>query len=91
MNLINHTVSQNGKPVELTSKEFDILRYFLEHKNEVLTRQMLCKAIWDEDNSRMLSNIIDVHLAHLRKKLDDNEQKFIYTIRGVGFILKDQS
>lgn len=91
MNLLTHAVTKRGKPIDLTTIEFDMLKYFLENKNQLITRQMLSQTIWQEDYSRLLTNIVDVHMAHLRKKLEEGEEKIIHTIRGVGFILKDDS
>jgi two-component system copper resistance phosphate regulon response regulator CusR len=84
--------SRAGKPVELTPREFDLLAYLLRQPGQVVTREMLAKEVWAETNRvTPLDNVIDVHIAHLRKKLDDGAAvKLIHTVRGVGFVLREE-
>jgi two-component system copper resistance phosphate regulon response regulator CusR len=81
-----------GGEVLLTPREFEFLIYLMHHEGQVVTRQMLAREVWREPNrSTPLDNVIDVHLARLRKKIDgDRVPKLIQTVRGVGFILRDQ-
>ena len=80
----------NNSPVELTKKEFDLLHMLLKNKNQVLSREILLEKIWgyEFDGS---TNAIDVYVRYLRAKIEDPfNEKFINTIRGVGYIIKDE-
>jgi len=81
-----------GKNLELTPREFDLLAYLLRQPGQVVTREMLAREVWAETNRvTPLDNVIDVHVAHLRKKLDDGHAtKLIHTVRGVGFVLREE-
>jgi two-component system copper resistance phosphate regulon response regulator CusR len=76
----------------LTPREFDLLAYLMRHEGEVVTRQMLAREVWREPNrSTPLDNVIDVHFARLRKKVDEGRGvRLIHTVRGVGFLCADQ-
>ena len=80
------------KNLELTPREFDLLAYLLRQPGQVVTREMLAREVWAETNRvTPLDNVIDVHVAHLRKKLDDGHAtKLIHTVRGVGFVLREE-
>lgn len=82
-----------GKNIELTLREFNLLAYLLRQPGQVVTREMLAKEVWSETNRvTPLDNVIDVHIAHLRKKLDDGHAiKLLHTVRGVGFVLREES
>ena len=86
-------VSRAGKAVELTPREFNLLAYLLREPGQVVTREMLAKEVWAETNRvTPLDNVIDVHVAHLRKKLDDGHAvKLLHTVRGVGFVLREEA
>ena len=76
------------KKIELTTKEFSLLDYFMRNSERVLTRTMIAEHVWDYDFDSM-TNIIDVYVNYLRKKIDtDRQQKLIHTVRGVGYVLK---
>ena len=82
-----------GRLVELTPREFDLLAYLLRQPGQVVTREMLARDVWHE-TSRItpLDNVIDVHLVHLRRKMDsEHAVKLIHTIRGVGFVLREEA
>ena len=86
-----HQVSVRGQPVELTKKEFDLLRCLLENKGRVLTREALLDAVWGFDFVGE-TNSVDVYIRFLRSKLDDAFGiKLIHTVRGVGYVIKDQA
>ena len=72
--------------LEFTPKEFELLVYLLEHKNRVLTRDQLLSAVWNYDFAGD-TRIVDVHISHLREKIEENSRKpvFIKTIRGLGY------
>jgi two-component system copper resistance phosphate regulon response regulator CusR len=82
---------RGGKAVELTPREFDLLAYLLRQPGEPVTREMLARDVWKETNRLTpLDNVIDVHVAHLRRKVDGEQAvKLIHTIRGVGFVLRE--
>lgn len=77
--------------IALTPREFDLLVYLMRYEGQVVTRQMLAQDVWREPNrATPLDNVIDVHLAHLRKKVDEGRgTKLIQTVRGVGFTLRE--
>jgi DNA-binding response OmpR family regulator len=92
MDLVRRTVMRGTQPVELTAKEFDLLEYLLRHKDEVVSREMLARDVWKETMRHApLDNVIDVHMARLRRKIDEGSpSKLINTVRGVGFIMKSE-
>ncbi len=80
-------VHRGGEKIELTSKEFALLDYFMRNIDRVLTRTMIAEHVWDYDFDSM-TNIIDVYVNHLRKKIDAGRHpKLIRTVRGVGYIM----
>jgi heavy metal response regulator len=82
-----HKVTRRGKEIELTSKEYALLEYFMRNPDKVLTRTMISEHVWDY-HFDSLTNVIDVYVNYLRRKIDkDFEPKLIHTIRGVGYIL----
>jgi heavy metal response regulator len=87
LSLLNHKVMRGGKEIELTSKEYALLEYFMRNPDKVLTRTMISEHVWDYHFDSM-TNVIDVYVNYLRKKIDKGfEPKLIHTIRGVGYIL----
>jgi len=84
-------VTRAGASVELTSKEFAILEVLMRSAGEIVSRTRLIERVWDEA-SEILDNLVDVHLSHLRKKIDSGERApLIHTIRGFGYRLGPQS
>jgi len=84
-------VSRSGTPIDLTSREYDLFLYLLEHRNQAVSREMLAKEVWHE-TSRFtpIDNVIDVQMTRLRRKIDDPfPVKLLHTLRGVGFILRE--
>jgi len=89
MNLNTHTVTRGDNSIVLSSKEFAILEYLVKNKGNVLSREKIEQHIWNYDYEGG-SNVIDVYISYLRKKVDGNyENKLIHTIRGVGYIVKE--
>jgi len=87
LSLVTHKVMRRAKEIELTSKEYALLEYFMRNPEKVLTRTMISEHVWDY-HFDSLTNVIDVYVNYLRKKIDkDFEPKLIHTIRGVGYIL----
>jgi DNA-binding response OmpR family regulator len=82
-----HIVERDGRPIDLTPKEFALLEYFMYHPNQVVTREMIEQHIWNYD-FECSSNVIDVYVRRLRRKIDDPfEVKLLATIRGIGYRL----
>lgn len=80
---------RGGRVIALTPREFDLLFYLARHAGQAVTRQMLARDVWrDLHRATPLDNVIDVHIAHLRRKIDEGQAtKLIHTVRGVGFLL----
>jgi len=91
MDLIRRTVTRGGAVVELTVREFELLEYLLRHEGQVVSREMLARDVWQETSrTTPLDNVIDVHIARLRRKVDyEGATKLIHTVRGVGFVLRE--
>lgn len=90
MDLASRKAARAGEPIELTAREFDLLEYLLRHEGEIVSREMLTREVWKEPSrGTPLDNVIDVHIARVRKKVDtDGRAKLIHTVRGVGFLVK---
>jgi DNA-binding response OmpR family regulator len=85
---VTHEVRRDGHPVELTSKEYAMLEYFMRNPNRVLTRTQIAEHVWDYDFMSM-SIVIDVYVRYLRRKLgDDQEPRLLRTVRGTGYQLR---
>ena len=90
LDLVSHKALRGGKSIELTSKEFSLLEYFIRNKDKTLSRSTITEHIWNY-NFDTGTNIIDVYLNHLRTKIDGGfSKKLFHTVRGVGYMLKDQ-
>ena len=84
-----HEVKVDDVLVELTKKEYDLLEYLLRNKRNVLTRDQILSNVWDYDYMGD-TNVVDVYIRYLRQKLDDRfQEKYIHTMRGVGYVIKD--
>jgi len=89
LDLVSHKVKREDQEIELTGKEYSLLEYFLRNQGKVLTRTMIAEHVWDY-NFDTFTNVIDVYVNHLRKKIDKNySQKLLHTLRGVGYIMKE--
>lgn len=85
---VTRVVTRDGRPIELTNKEYALLEMLLRHPEQVLTRTALTEAVWGYhfDNS---SNVLEVYMNFLRKKIDHAfDQKLLHTVRGVGYVLR---
>ncbi len=91
VDLVTRKVVRGDQVLDLTAREFELLEYLLRHQNQLVSREMLTRDVWREPSrATPLDNVIDVHIARLRKKVDqDFETKLIHTVRGVGFILRE--
>ncbi|MDL2233609.1 response regulator transcription factor [Ruminococcaceae bacterium OttesenSCG-928-L11] len=84
-----HAVTMDDTPLELTKREFDLLQMLMENKGIVLSRDRLLEQVWGYDYQGE-TNAVDVYIRFLRSKIDDAfEVKYIYTVRGVGYTLRD--
>ena len=86
---VSHKVWRSNREIDLTSKEYALLEYFMRNPGIVLTRTMIAEQVWDYTFDSF-TNIIDVYVNYLRKKIDrDFDRKLVHTVRGVGYVLKD--
>jgi two-component system copper resistance phosphate regulon response regulator CusR len=92
LDMEHRRVLRGAKEVALTPREFDLLAYLMRYQGQTVTRQMLAKDVWREPHrATPLDNVIDVHVTHLRRKIDDGQRvKLLHTVRGVGFVLKEE-
>lgn len=87
VNTGSREVTKSGKTFPLTQKEYELLVYLINHKNRVVTRDNILTSVWDYEYEGD-TNVIDVYIRHLRKKLDD--PSFIQTVRGVGYTVREK-
>lgn len=91
INVNERKVLRGGIPIDLSNKEFAILEYMVRNKNRLINRATLTEHVWNIDFDRG-TNLIDVYINYLRKKLDVGSRKqLIHTVRGAGYILKDEA
>jgi DNA-binding response OmpR family regulator len=91
MDLVTRKVTRDTQLVELTVREFELLEYLLRYHGQVVSRETLARDVWKETaRTTPLDNVIDVHIARLRRKVDlEQSVKLIHTVRGVGFMLRE--
>lgn len=89
---VRRTVIREGQRIELTAREFELLEYLASNHGRVVSREMLARDVWKETaRATPLDNVIDVHIARLRRKVDDPfEAKLLQTVRGVGFTINEE-
>jgi DNA-binding response OmpR family regulator len=92
LDLPTRKVARSGQLIDLTTREFELLEYLMRFEGQVVTRETLAREVWRERvRSMTLDNVIDVHIARLRRKVDaDRPSKLIHTVRGVGFTLREE-
>jgi len=90
VNFNTHTVKVKGKEIELTPKEYELLHLFITNRGEVISREFIRKKIWRESKIYSWSRVIDVHIQHLRHKIEKNpsEPEYILTVSGAGYKLR---
>ena len=93
MDLWARKVSRGGKSIDLTAREFELLEYLLRFEGQVVSRETLAREVWlERGRTPTLDNVIDAHVARLRKKVDaDSSVKLIHTVRGVGFVVREEA
>lgn len=90
LDLDKYTVSFKDEIIELTKREFELLKYLMENRNIVLTREKILEIVWGYEYLGD-TNVVDVYVRYLRSKIDDRfDRKLIHTVRGVGYLLKDE-
>jgi two-component system, OmpR family, response regulator MprA len=90
LDLLTRDARRNGREIELSPIEFELLEFFLRHPRQVLSRSLIYERVWGYDAS-LSSNSLDVFVGHLRRKLEaGGERRLIQTVRGVGFTLRDR-
>ncbi|MCU0523558.1 MAG: response regulator transcription factor [Elainella sp. Prado103] len=89
LDLASRRAIRNDRPIDLTMKEFELLKYLMEHPREVLTREQILENVWGYDFMGE-SNVIEVYIRYLRLKIEDEgEKRLIQTVRGVGYVLRE--
>ncbi|MGF1569942.1 MAG: response regulator transcription factor NblR [Nodosilinea sp.] len=89
LDLANRHAVRNGRVIDLTMKEFELLKYLMEHPREVLPREQILENVWGYDFMGE-SNVIEVYVRYLRLKIDgEDEKRLIQTVRGVGYVLRE--
>ena len=90
MDLAAHTVTRGGRPIALSAREFALLEYLMHNRNIVLSREKIEDHIWNFDYEGG-TNVVDVYISYLRRKIDAGEEKkLIQTVRGSGYVLRDE-
>jgi two-component system, OmpR family, copper resistance phosphate regulon response regulator CusR len=91
LDLVARQVVRADRPIDLTSREFDLLEYLMRHQGHLVSREMLARDVWKEPRrATPLDNVIDVQMTRLRRKVDlDGTPRLIHTVRGVGFVLRE--
>jgi two-component system copper resistance phosphate regulon response regulator CusR len=92
MDLVTRRVVRGHVALDLTAREFELLEYLLRHHRQHVSREMLARDVWKETaRATPIDNVIDVHIARLRKKVDrEGCRRIIHTVRGVGFVLREE-
>src|SRR6266446_4170187 len=92
MDAVTRKAKRGGHQLDLTAREFELLEYLLRHKEQVVSREMLARYVWKETaRATPLDNVMDVHINRLRRKVDEPfDRKLIHTVRGVGFVLREE-
>jgi DNA-binding response OmpR family regulator len=92
LDVVNRKAKRGGHLLELTPREFELLEYLLRHKGQIVSREMLARDLWKETaRATPLDNVMDVHINRLRRKVDEPfVHKLIHTVRGVGFVLREE-
>lgn len=91
MDLVTRKVTRDVEQIELTAREFELLEYLMRNQRRIVSREMLSRDVWQvKDRSTPLDNVIDVHIARLRRKVDGPfDRKLVKTVRGLGFVMKE--
>ena len=88
INTIAYEVFLEGRKLELTRTEYDLLKMLVEHKNKVCTRELILESVWGYE-TEVETNVVDVYIRHLRAKLITDKVAYIETVRGVGYVIRE--
>ncbi len=89
LDLLTRRAERNGRTIDLTMKEYELLKFLMEHPREVLSREQILENVWGYDFLGE-SNVIEVYIRYLRLKIEpDGEKRLIHTVRGVGYVLRE--
>jgi DNA-binding response OmpR family regulator len=89
LDVVTRTVTRDGELVDLTAREFEVIECLMRAQGQIVSRETLAREVWKEARTSSLDNVIDVHLARLRRKIDvEATPSVIHTVRGVGFTLQ---
>ena len=93
VDVMTRSAARAGHPLDLTGREYELLEYLVRHQGQLVSREMLAADVWKEpDRATPIDNVIDVHIARLRKKVDQGfGVRLIHTVRGVGFVAREES
>lgn len=88
----SRVVTRGAGSIDLTAREYELLEYLMRNQGSVVSREMLARDVWKETSrATPIDNVIDVHIARLRRKVDDGfDRKLLHTVRGVGFVLREE-
>jgi DNA-binding response OmpR family regulator len=91
LDVLARKATRAAQPLELRTREFELLEYLMRHQGQLVSREMLARDVWKAlHRGTPLDNVIDVHIARVRRKVDsDFSVKLIHTVRGVGFVLRE--
>jgi two-component system, OmpR family, copper resistance phosphate regulon response regulator CusR len=92
VDISGHSVTRAGQALDLTPREFELLEYLVRYQGHVVSREMLARDVWKEvDRHTPLDNVIDVCMARVRRKVDEQfSRRLVHTIRGVGFVVREE-
>src|SRR5579863_8380678 len=92
MDVVGRLATRGGQTLDLTPREFDLLEYLVRNQGHVVSREMITRDVWREAGRHTpLDNVIDVHVARLRGKVDERfDKKLVQTVRGVGFVVREE-
>jgi two-component system copper resistance phosphate regulon response regulator CusR len=93
MDLVSRLAQRRGERIDLTAREYELLEYLMRHQGQLVSREMLAQDVWKEpDRGTPLDNVIDVHMTRVRRKIEVGAApKLLHTVRGLGFVLKDET
>jgi DNA-binding response OmpR family regulator len=90
IDVATRAVTRGGRAIDLTTREYELLEYLVRHQGSLVSREMLARDVWGEtERCTPLDNVIDVHIARVRRKVDIGGARLIHTVRGVGFIVRE--
>lgn len=89
LDLASHTAERNGRKINLSTTEFNLLEFFMQNPKRVLARDLIMERVWGY-NFQVESNVLEVYVGYLRHKLEkQNEPRLIHTVRGSGYVMKE--